>query len=211
MMEKFRFLILILIQGNLLCAYSYAAMAQPGNINYNHLIEANSLFYNGEYEKALINYRVVIEQQPSNNYVLEQIRKAEEELLYAEIMAGNNAEQNSLDYISEYGDEGKYIVNVKNVLSQKLLSQAYRYYQAKDIELLESTYIEYLTLLGSVKSNEMKQWLYSLCNEEAVKSLKGKKWTEAKTFFERSLKFASTNAEFSDAQKGIARASKKIR
>lgn len=208
MIKKFHFLILVM--GNLLCSSSFA-LAQPENETYSQLIQANSLFHDGKYEEALINYRTVIERQPSNNYVLEQIRKAEEELLYIEITDGINVDENCLEYISKYAENGKYILNVKNVLSQHLLAQAYKYYQNKEIESLESIYREYLNLLGSVKSNEMKQWLYSLCNEMATEGLRKKEWISAKLFFERSLKYVSTNLEFTEAQKGIALASKKIK
>lgn len=208
MLKKFHFLILVL--GNLLCSYSYA-VAQPENESYSELIQANSLFHEGKYEQALINYRKVIERQPSNNYVLEQIRKAEEELIYVKITDGIHVDENCLEYIGKYGDDGKYILNVKNILSQNLLAQAYKYYQSKEIESLERIYKEYLNLLGSVKSNEMKQWLYSLCNEVATENLRKKDWTNAKVLFERSLKYSSTSLEFSEAQKGITRAAKKIK
>ncbi|NEN23554.1 hypothetical protein G3O08_08575 [Cryomorpha ignava] len=208
MIKKFHFLILIL--GNLLCSYSYA-VAQPENETYGHLIQANSLFHDGKYEEALINYQVVIENQPSNNYVLEQIRRAEEELLYTEITDETNTDENCRKYISKYGEEGKYILNVKNILSQNLLSEAYKYYQNKEINSLENTYKEYLSLLGSVKSNEMKQWLYSLCIEMATEEIRKKEWMSSKVLFERSLKYSSTDLEFSEAQKGIERASKKIK
>lgn len=209
-MIHFRFLIIILVMGNLLCAHSYAH-AQPEGEDYDHLIRANSLFHDGEYEEALVNYQIVLDRQPSNNYALDQIRKAEDELLYIKIIDASNAGDDCFEYMNKFGDEGKYIIKVKNILSQHLLSRAYKYYQNKEIELLENIYIEYLTLLGSVQSNEMKQWLYSLCNEEAVKHLRKKDWKDAKLFFERSLKYAGTNSEFKDAQKGIARASKKIK
>lgn len=209
-MIKFRFLIIILVLVNLLCAHQYV-FAQPEGEAHNHLILANSLFHDGKYEEALVNYQMVIEQQPSNNYALDQIRKSEDELLYIEIIDGSNPGEYCLEYMNKFGDEGKYIIKVKNILSQNLLAQAYKFYQKKEIDFLEGIYLEYLTLLGSVQSNEMKQWLYSLCNEEAIHHLKKKEWVDAKSFFERSLKYAGTNTEFSDAQKGIARASKKIK
>jgi tetratricopeptide (TPR) repeat protein len=196
--------IFIFLLVNLLGANSLA-LAQPdsdGEID-SHLIKGNKLFHNGAYEKALDHYRIVFEQQPSNNVVLDQINKAEDELLYKTIIDGINAEDRCREYIDKYGSAGKYIFNVKGILGQKLLDQAYNYYNEKDIEPLEDIYIEYLILLGSEKSREMKQWLYLLCIEKAEDYSDQREWGNAQVFFEKSLKYATNDKDFSEAQKGV--------
>jgi tetratricopeptide (TPR) repeat protein len=207
-MKGVQFSILLFV--NLLCANSLA-IAQPDSDSEieNHIIKGNELFRDGAYQEALVNYRKVIEHQSSNNYVAAKINKAEDELLYKAITDGVEIEANSREYIHKYGKDGKYIFNVKGILGQELLDQAYKHYNNKKIAALETTYIDYLILLGSEKSREMKQWLYLLCAEKAEDYSDQKQWQNAMVFFEKSLKYATNDRQFSEAQKGIEHALKK--
>ncbi len=184
-------------------------MAQPNSALESYLLDGNKYFEQGDYAEALMNYKELIAQQPSNIYVIEQMARAEEELLYKEISEGENPEADCIVYINQYGDEGKYIVNVKNILGQRFLAAAYKNYQERDIMALEILYVEYLTLLGAERSGEIKKWLYQLCNEKADASLKVKDWETAKVYFEKCLMYNTSEKEFKSSQNGLARALKK--
>lgn len=195
-----------------ICGGSIQLHAQPENSLNATLLEANRLFDEAMYEEAIAHYNMVLEQQPSNGFVLERIKKANEEIIYAEILEGIDVEKNALAYLSLYDNDGKYTTNVQKELSRKWLSQAYQYYHKQEIEKLENLYIEYLNVLGRVNAKEMKSWLYSLYYDEAVKKLKKKKWKDAKFLFEQSVKYANDSGdEFKNAQEGIMKASKKIK
>lgn len=194
---------------SLWCAVS--TCAQPDTEIGKYLLAGNKLFEQGEYQKALEKYEEVIEKQPTNIYVIAKMARAEEELLYARISKEENPVAECREYIGKYSDEGKYILNVKNRLGQLFLANAYTAYQNQDIAQLENIYVEYLVLLGTSGSNEMKQWLYLLCSEKAEALLEEKQWNEAKTYFNKCAKYAGTDREFKNAQSGVSLAEKKKR
>lgn len=207
-MSKPLFLLVVCI--NLLCAPSYA-LAQTNTEFEKILIEANKEFDNEQYVAALKKYQKVLEHRSSDSYVLSQIEKAKEEILYIRIEEGGKVEYYSEKYIESYGADGKYIFEVEKGLGEYFRERAYVLYNNKEIESLENVYNKYLNLLGREKSEDMKKWLYILCNEAGMNYLKSKDWNDAKLFFEKCLKYTSTEQESMKSRKGVEMASKKKR
>ncbi len=203
-----KLLILLFVFINLICAQLYAK-AQPDKDIGTYLLDANDQFKEGNYTGALINYQEVLRLQPTNYFAVSQVAKAKEELLYLDIIDGKNFEKDSRLYIEIYGSEGKYINTVKSGLGKNFINRAFQKYKDRDPEALEEIYVEYLFLLGSENSEEMKSWLYILCNEAGQNFLENKDWKRAKLYFEKSVKYAGSNSEFRKSQEGIEMAKKK--
>lgn len=147
--------------------------------NEKEWIEKGDSFLDAKkYEDAVAAFINALQLNPQSKSTHSKLLKAEKHVDYSFLINENDVETTGLQYISLFGDRGKYFNQVRHELGMIYKTKAYMHRDKNEVSLMEEVHHRYKMAMGE-PSLDIESWISLSAQDSAVKAEENKDWEAA--------------------------------